>query len=76
MPMSIRMALGTTMRIMRGVLIAGGSSIIPIESECITRNGLRTAIRMNTIIIGTIAAGGKNTTLSGRMSIIPIGSSI
>ena len=51
----------------------GGSRIIRIGSECITRNGLRTAIGENTII-GMIAAGGENATPNGRMNIIPTGS--
>jgi len=54
-------------------LVAGGSRIIRLGSECVTRNGLRTAIGMNTII-GMITAGGDNATPNGRMNIIPTGS--
>jgi hypothetical protein len=64
-----------TMSITNGTLVAGGSRIIRIGSERIIRNGLETAIGMNTII-GMIAIGAKNTMLDGRMSIIAIGSSV
>jgi hypothetical protein len=69
------MAGELTMRITNGTPIAGGTRIIPNGSECITRNGLETAIGMHTII-GMIEHGGKNTIRDGRVSIIMIGSSV
>ena len=69
------MAGELTMCITNGTPIAGGSSIIPNGSECITRNGLEMAIGMHTIV-GMIDHGGKNTIRNGRMSIIMIGSSV
>ena len=73
--MSIIMAGGIMTSITSGIPVAGGSRIIRIGFECITRNGLGTAIGMNTVT-GTIATGGKNTTPDGRISTITIGSSI
>jgi hypothetical protein len=56
---NIIMAGVITTSITSGTLVAGGSRIIRIGFERITRNGLRTAIGMNAII-GMIAAGGGN----------------
>ncbi len=67
------MAGVTTISTMNGTPAIGGWTIIQTGSKHITRNGPRTAIG-TTNIIGTIGAGGKNTTQIGRANIITIGS--